>query len=183
MLPEKIKTIREMLGVTVLQVSKTININSYKYKKGESEIDYLSTDMIILLSVIYKIKFTHLLLNRYSKEDILQNEYLNSLKGLESEQIVKIFEDNLCSYFPKKRKKANASAIDAILKSERKAFGARLRGIRESQMIEISLLAEMLGMQVSTYRYFEAGYVFPTLEQIKEISECLYVDVSELISL
>ena len=78
MIPEKIKAIREFLGVTELQVSSTINVNSYKYKRSEGNDDYISTEMLILLSIIYKLPFEKIWSVDYSTKDILESDYLNS---------------------------------------------------------------------------------------------------------
>lgn len=183
MIPEKIKAVRVFLGVTELQVSSTINVNSYKYKRSEGNDDYISTEMLILLSIIYKLPFEQLWLVDYSVEDILKSDYLYSLRKLEPEQIVEHFKDNLCSYFPKKRRKANYGTIKLILKKEMKLLGANIKEIRENQKIQMTEAASFLGVDESIYKSFESGSVFPSPLQILCLTDKFNISITKLINI
>lgn len=181
MIPRKIKAVRELLGISETQVSNTIYVNSYKYKRSEGDIAYLTTEMLILLSIIYKVPFEKFLSDEYSVEDIISDDYLNSLKGLGKDQIEIILKDNLCSYFPKKRKKANSTTIDLILKNERKNFRDNLKSMRESNKFEASQMAELLEIELTEYINLESRSVLPNPIQFKEFSKKLNVKSSDLI--
>ncbi len=181
MIPEKIKAIRMLLGIAEIQVSKTICMNSYKYKRSESDVAYLSTENLILLSIIYKVPFEKLLFTEYSVEDITNNEYLISLKGLGKEQIEVILKDNLCSYFSKKRKKANTTTIDLIIKNERKAFRDNLKRIRELRGWEASQMADLLGITMAEYLSLESRSSLPNTIQLIDFVKRLNVSLSDLI--
>ncbi len=183
MIPKKIKAVRELLGITETQVSSTINVNSYKYKKSEGDAAYLSTEILILLSIIYKVPFGDFLLDEISKDDILKSEYLNCLKGLGKEQIEVVLKDNLCSYFAKKRRKANTTTIDLILRSERKLFGVKLKDIREQKQMDIPTVSKLLEIQDDEYKYFESGSSLPNLSVLIRIIKRLDVSINDLISL
>ena len=99
MISEKIKTIRVMLGLTEVQVSSIIYTSSYIYRLCEKDDSYVTTEMLILLSVIYRISFDWLLSGKDSEEEIANNKYLKWLKNQEQEIIVKELKNNLCLFF------------------------------------------------------------------------------------
>ena len=181
MIPEKIRAIRMLLGITETQVSNTIFMNSYKYKRSESDVAYLSTENLILLSVIYKVPFEKFLFTEYSVEDITNDEYLISLKGLGKEQIEVVLKDNLCSYFSKKRKKANSTTIDLIIKNERKAFRDNLKRIREHRGWEASQMADLLGIDMAEYLSLESRSNLPNTIQLIDFVKKLNISLSDLI--
>lgn len=183
MIPKKIKAIRELLGITELQVSSTICVNSYKYKRSEGDINYLSSEMLILLSIIYKVSLEKLLFEEYSSEDIIKDKYLISLKGLGKEQIEVVLKDNLCSYFLKKRKKANFATINMILQNERKMFAINLKDIKEKKHIEGINISNMMGIPNSIYRTFESGATLPNPVQLISLINYLDVSIDDLIKL
>lgn len=181
MIPKKIKAVRELLGISETQVSNTIYVNSYKYKRSEGDVAYLTTEMLILLSVIYRVPFEKFLLDEYSVEDIISDDYLNSLKGLGKDQIELILKDNLCSYFPKKRKKANSTTIDLICKNERTGFRNNLKSIRGNHNFEASQMAEILEIDTEEYTGLEMRSVLPNPTQLKNFLIKLNIKVSDLI--
>ena len=183
MIPRKIKAIREHLGITELQVSGTICVNSYKYKRSEGDINYLSTEMLILLSIIYKVSLEKFLSEEYSTDDILEDKYLNSLKGLGKEQIEVVLKDNLCSYFSKKRKKANFATVNMILQNERKMFSVNLKNVIEQKHIDVFNISEAIGVTNSVYRNFETGATLPNPVQLGCLINYLDEPIGSLIML
>ena len=67
MISEKIKAIRELLGLSETQVSNIIFMNSYKYRKSEINAAYLSMEKLLLLSIAYKIPLDKLILEKSFK--------------------------------------------------------------------------------------------------------------------
>lgn len=181
MIPKKIKAVRELLGISEAQVSNIIFVNSYKYKRSEGDIAYLTTEMLILLSIIYRVPFEKFLLDEYTIEDIINSDYLISLKGLGKDQIEIILKDNLCLYFPKKRKKANSTTIDLINKNERTGFRNNLKSIRENHNFEASQMAEILEIETEEYVGLETRSVLPNPTQLKVFLGKLDIKVSDLI--
>lgn len=181
MIPKKIKAVRELLGISETQVSNTIHVNSYKYKRSEGDVAYLTTEMLILLSIIYRVPFEKFLLGEYTIDDIISDEYLNSLKGLGKDQIEIILKDNLCLYFPKKRKKANSTTLDLIIKNERLGFRNNLKNIRENQNYEVSQMAEILGIEKEEYIGLETRSALPNPTRLKAFLKKLNIEVSDLI--
>lgn len=181
MIPKKIKAVRELLGISETQVSNIIYVNSYKYKRSEGDVAYLTTEMLILLSIIYRVPFEKFLLDEYTVDDIISDKYLNSLKGLGKDQIEIILKDNLCLYFPKKRKKANSTTIDLIKKNERTGFHNSLKFIRENLNYEVSQMAKILEIETEEYIGLETRSILPNPTQLKEFLIKLNIKVSDLI--
>ena len=182
MIPEKIKTIRMFLGISETQVSSLIYTNNYKYKRSENDVNYISSDMLLLLSVIYRVPLEKLLLDNYTKEDILKNGYLESLKILSKEQIEESLKDNVCSYFVKKRKKANYTTINMILKNEKRFFATKLKEIRLSKQLNTIDISKILEMEISEYIVFESGRILPEPLQLIRLINVLNVPIADLIS-
>lgn len=120
-------------------------------------------------------------MDEYTVEDIISDEYLNSLKGLGKDQIEIILKDNLCLYFPKKRKKANSTTIDLINKNERIGFRNNLKYIRENHNFETSQMAEILEIDTEEYVGLETRSVLPNPTQLKFFLKKLNINVSKLI--
>lgn len=183
MVSKKIKSIREFLSLTEIQISNIIYMNSYKYKRSENNAAYISTEKLLLLSIIYKTPLDELLLDKYSIEDILKNNYLNYLKEFDAEHIEMMLKDNLCSYFTPKREKCNYTTIDLILRSKLKSFGINLKNIRQDKQIEIFTIVNISGLQVSEYKSFESGLSFPNLKQLVCLSEVFEITINDLMSI
>ncbi len=182
MIPIKIKSIRIFLGISETQVSSTIIENSYKYKRCESDTDYLTTEILILLSIIYKIPFEMFVLNEHSVDKLLKIDYINKLRAFEPEQIEVLLKDNLCSYFSEKRKRANTTTKDLILRNERKLFKETLQNIKENLNAD-SYEPEELGILFSSINgYLKIRTSFPSISQLIELSKMLNIPIRNLIS-
>lgn len=180
MIFKKIKAIRLMLGLSETQVSNIIYVSSYKYKHCEKDDAYISTEMLILLSVIYKTDLYKFLSEEYSANDLTNEEYLKNLKKSDSEQIEAVLKSNLCSDLKKERKNANSTTIDMLLKSKKKIIQNNLKRIRESRGQEISQMAELIGTDLRNYISMESRSKIPTPKQLIEFSQKLNIPLSEL---
>lgn len=181
MISEKIKAIRELLGLSETQVSNIIFMNSYKYRKSEINAAYLSMEKLLLLSIAYKIPLDKLILEKYSTDIVLRNDYLKNLNDFDKNEIETILKDNLCSYFVPKRKKFNYTTIDLLLRNARKLFATRLKNIRQEKQLELQTIVNLSELSISEYRNFESGFSFPNPDQIVRLSEVLEVNITELV--
>lgn len=182
MIPIKIKSIRLFLGISETQVSSTIIENSYKYKRCESDTDYLTTEILILLSIIYKIPFEMFVLNEVSVDEILKIDYINRLRVFEPEQIEVLLKDNLCSYFSEKRKRANTTTKDLILRNERKLFKESLQSIKENLNADLYNVEEFNVLFSSINNYLKIRTSFPSISQLIELSKTMNIPIKNLIS-
>lgn len=181
MISRKIKSIREILEIPETQISNIIYVSSYRYKRSEIDDAYITTEMLILLSIAYKIPFEKLLLDKYSVEEILSEESLNNFKKLEKEQIEFALKHNICSYNSKIRKKANSSTIDMIIKNERAGFHNNLKHIREEHNYNFSQMAKILEIETEEYINLETRATLPNPTQLKSFLKKLNISVSDLI--
>lgn len=180
MISEKIKTIRVMLGLTEVQVSSIIYTSSYIYRLCEKDDSYVTTEMLILLSVIYRISFDWLLSGKYSEEEIANNKYLKWLKNQEQEIIVKELKNNLCLFFFEKRSKANSTTIDCILRMAKKMFGSVLKDYRKSNNMSTKETSNLLCIQETIYEAFESEKLLPSVSQLITIENELNISIGDL---
>lgn len=68
---QKIKFLRETLGLTEKEISSFLNISSYKYISFEKTATDIPCDILILLSKIYGINIELLLNSKYGTQDLL----------------------------------------------------------------------------------------------------------------
>lgn len=68
---QKIKFLREALGLTEKEISSFLNISSYKYVSFEKTATDIPCDILILLSKIYGINIELLLNSKYGTQDLL----------------------------------------------------------------------------------------------------------------
>ena len=67
---QKIRFLRETLGLTEKEISSFLNISSYKYITFEKTAIDIPCDILILLSRIYAINLELLLYSKYNNEDL-----------------------------------------------------------------------------------------------------------------
>lgn len=68
---QKIKFLRETLGLTEKEISSFLNISSYKYVSFEKTATDIPCDILILISRIYGINIEFLLYSKFNDQDLL----------------------------------------------------------------------------------------------------------------
>ena len=68
---QKIKFLRETLGLTEKEISSFLNISSYKYTSFEKAMTIIPCDILILLSKIYGINIEMLIDSKFDNQDLL----------------------------------------------------------------------------------------------------------------
>ena len=68
---QKIKFLRETLGLTEKEISSFLNISSYKYTSFEKAMTVIPCDILILLSKIYGINIEMLIDSKFDNQDLL----------------------------------------------------------------------------------------------------------------
>ncbi len=68
---QKIKFLRETLGLTENEISSFLNISSYKYTSFEKTAADIPCDILILLSKIYGINIELLIDSKFDNQDLL----------------------------------------------------------------------------------------------------------------
>lgn len=78
---QKIKFLRETLGLTEKEISTFLNISSYKYVSFEKTTVVIPCDILILLSRIYGISLDLLFDNKFDNQDLLSKLEEQNLIG------------------------------------------------------------------------------------------------------
>lgn len=68
---QKIKFLRETLGLTEKEISSFLNISSYKYTSFEKAMTIIPCDILILISKIYGINIELLIDSKFDNQDLL----------------------------------------------------------------------------------------------------------------
>ena len=68
---QKIKFLRETLGLTEKEISSFLNISSYRYTSFEKAMTIIPCDILILLSKIYGINIELLIDSKFDNQDLL----------------------------------------------------------------------------------------------------------------
>jgi transcriptional regulator with XRE-family HTH domain len=92
---QKLKFLRETLGLTEKEISAFLNISSYKYVSFEKTAVEVPCDMLILLSRIYGVNIKLFLDNRYSNQDVLAELIKQNIIERNKEDIFEHLRRNL----------------------------------------------------------------------------------------
>lgn len=92
---QKLKFLRETLGLTEKEISAFLNISSYKYISFEKTAVEVPCDMVILLSRIYSVNIKLFLDNRYSNQDLLTELIKQNIIEKNKEDILDHLRKNL----------------------------------------------------------------------------------------
>ena len=68
---QKMKFLRETLGLTEKEISSFLNISSYKYTSFEKTAADIPCDILILLSRIYGVNIELLIDSKFNNQDLL----------------------------------------------------------------------------------------------------------------
>lgn len=90
---QKIKFLRETLGLTEKEISSFLNISSYKYISFEKKATDIPCDILILLSKIYGISIDFLLNSKFGNQDLLSE--LEKQELIEEKNILERLKQNL----------------------------------------------------------------------------------------
>lgn len=131
---QKIKFLRETLGLTEKEISSFLNISSYKYVSYEKTATDIPCDILILISRIYGINIELLLDSKFNEQDLLselerqglidennvldrlrQNILQNNDTKITYRSIRKVknsFQENIINFINKLIKNSGMSLID-----------------------------------------------------------------------
>ncbi|MCM1285697.1 MAG: hypothetical protein NC213_03565 [Acetobacter sp.] len=92
---QKLKFLRETLGLTEKEISAFLNISSYKYISFEKTAVEIPCDILILLSIIYDIDIKLFLDNHYNNQDLLTELTKQNIIEKDKEEILDRLRLNL----------------------------------------------------------------------------------------
>lgn len=92
---QKLKFLRETLGLTEKEISSFLNISSYKYVSFEKTATDIPCDILILLSRIYGINIELLLDSKFNDQDLLSELNRQEIISEDKSVILEKFRQNL----------------------------------------------------------------------------------------
>lgn len=183
MISEKIKAIRILLGLTETQISSLLFISSYRYRRCEKNVDYITVDILFLLSIIYNIPLDYLLLSEYTISDIENCSNFIEIVILDGEKKIHLLERNLCYSLNENKRKATYKAIKSFSDKIIKRIAENLKQAREERRLGIGEISELLSIDESTYMSYESGNVIITIGQLQNIADRLNLSVKDLLNM
>lgn len=181
MISEKIKAIRILLGLTETQISSLLFISSYRYRRCEKNEDYITVDILFLLSIIYNIPLDYLLLSEYTISDIENCSNLIEIVILNGEKKIHLLGRNLCHFL--NENKVTFSSIKSFSDKLIKRIAENLKQAREERRLDIGEISALLSIDESTYMSYETGNVIITIGQLQKIADQLNVSVNDLLNM
>lgn len=183
MLYNKINAIRTYLGFTEKQISSLLNISCYKYRRYEKGNFDISTEILLLLSIMYHIPIDYLFFSRYSVKAIKEHLDQSSFFNCPQNNRFHILERNLYEHSDISSSKINIKVIQNILNTHKAFLGTNLYNIRLNRRVELNELCNSLGISAKEYLMIENSSMFPSVSQLQIVSEVLEIEIYKLFSI
>lgn len=179
----KIKEIRMRLGISEAQISSLLNISSYKYRRYENGSLIITSEVMILLSIMYDISIDLLIFDKFSVEAIFKEASINKILQFSEEQRVSVLESNMCKYCSQKYNVINYRVVKNILSKFLNKFAINLQQLRCSRLMEISEISSLLQSSVEYYVNLESGKIWPSVYDLVELSLVFTKSVNEILGI
>ena len=134
---EKLRLLREYIGLNETEFSKITNINSYKYKRFEAGTLPISTECIIIISIAYNLSIDEMIFEKHSIEKILHLEQIEELRQIDKSQIIDTLKRNICKHSSYYCNEPNYRTIRNILNIKRNACSYNLKKIRYNLAMDV----------------------------------------------
>ena len=166
----KLRELRIYLKLTETQISSLLNISSYKYRRFENGELPIPVEIILLLSIMYKIPFDYIIYDKYNVSDLIKALIKNnsSLKGTMTP--IKILENNIIEHTYSTGMVINQKMLKGILVFYITNFSNNLFSLRNSKELEMQNVADKLNIDLEYYSTLERGSNWPNLFVLLEIA-------------
>lgn len=174
---QKLKFLRETLGLTEKEISSFLNISSYKYTSFEKTTADIPCDILVLLSRIYGINIELLLNSEFNNQDLLselERQGLIEEKNILDRLTQNLLQDNdtkITYRAIRKVKNDYQQNIISFINDLISSSGMRLTDF--TKLIDID--KQRLDSILSKKRFIE-------LDELKGISEKFNVSVNYIIN-
>lgn len=177
----KIKKIRVDLGFSEAQISSLLNISCYKYKGMESGVIEITSEVLLLFSVILDIPVDYLICSKYSAKDVCDLPTLKKYKKIDELNKITLAEKNVCLCSPIKSEKASYRIIRSALNFIKTSFGQNLYILRTSKKVEVAEISNFLQVSPNDYILYEKGEILPSPSVLENISLYFNLSIDSLI--
>lgn len=173
---QKIKFLREALGLTEKEISSFLNISSYKYSSFEKAPTDIPCDILILLSRIYAVNIELLIDSKYGNQDLLSELKKQGLT--EEENILDRLRLNLLQ--------SNAKITYSSIRNVKNGFQQNIinfiNNFIENSAVSVTDFAKSVDIDKQNLKSILLKNRFIELDELKSISEKLNIPVSDIIN-
>lgn len=174
---QKIKFLREALGLTEKEISSFLNISSYKYSSFEKAPTDIPCDILILLSRIYAVNIEFLLNSKFDNQDLLSELKKQGLT--EEENILDRLRQNLLQ---NNNTKITYSSIRNVKNGFQQNIINFINNFIENSAVSVTDFAKSVDIDKQNLKSILLKNRFIELDELKSISEKLNIPVSDIIN-
>lgn len=175
---KKIRLLRESIGLTETEISRFLNISSYKYVAFENNQANISLDILALISLIYNIPIDIIINPKYTKNDLLLYLQNHSSFHLSKEQTIKKITYNLTG---NEGKNISYRNINLLKKKIQKNIINNINKIIEEKSISTTMLANQLGIEHDSLESILLKKRFLTTNEVIKISQEFSISASVIL--
>lgn len=172
---QKIKFLRETLGLTEKEISSFLNISSYKYTSFEKTAADIPCDILILLSRIYGVNIELLIDSKFNNQDLLselEKQGLIEEKDAIEKLKLNLLQSNTKMTYHSIKKVKNDYQENIIHSLKKIIYNSRMSLIDFAKYIDMN--SQILGLILQKKRFIE-------LDELIGISEKFKVSVNDII--
>ena len=176
----KIKKIRTKLCLSEKSISSLLLISSYKYNRIENGFLPLTTEYLLLFSIMFDLPIDFLIFENVNFETIIESSLLSSFIGLSEEQKIEKLKLNLCTSCAIKFGKMNYSIKRTILENKLKSFSNNLCFLIRLYDFDDNIITNVFNMDIEHLINLEKGKFFPKIKELIEISFFFNISIDEM---
>ncbi|WP_297142005.1 hypothetical protein [uncultured Eubacterium sp.] len=172
---QKIKFLRETLGLTEKEISSFLNISSYKYTSFEKTAADIPCDILILLSRIYGVNIELLIDSKFNNQDLLselEKQGLIEEKDAIEKLKLNLLQSNTKMTYRSIKKVKNDYQENIIHSLKKIIYNSRMSLIEFSKYVNMN--SQNLDSILQKKRFIE-------LNELISISEKFKISVNDII--
>lgn len=174
---QKIKFIREKLGLTEKEVSAFLNISSYKYAVFEKTGTDIPCEFILLLAKLYGIKAEMIIDSKYTNEDLLDEINKKNLLDNSKQRLNDILKFNLLENETIMLSYRSIKKVKSII--QQNIINKLLLIIKENSLSKHDL-AIILGMNIEALESVLLKKRFISTSELINVSNEFNISVSDM---
>ncbi|MEZ3420511.1 MAG: hypothetical protein K1V95_01015 [Eubacterium sp.] len=176
---EKIKFLRQTLGLTEKEISSFLNVSFYKYISFEKAEMDVSCDIAILLSKLYGIHAEWMIYSCTSNNDLLYELQKQGLLNREKEYVLEKLKYNL---FHNKDQKITYSAVKRVKDDILKNIAESITDLMRRRNRSVKEFAAYVGMKEKSVASILAQKRFIEIDELVRISKKTGCPINSMIN-